>query len=306
LQISGDERARVARIAELFSEEDLARHLQIMLRTHNDLGYKQEQRFHLELGLLKMAHAQRLLPLEELLSDVAGSSGTGTSGVRAASRPSMVSETRGASSSSPQVRWNVVSPFAADSARKGGSKPELSAEAAPASGPRIVASASPSAPVIMGSAAPEQMLEEAPKQTAPVRGNSAVTTEGNLESARGAVLNALADAGHRMLVSMLETGEWALEGTELVIKVASTAAVIDMSLGADAKRLAIATASGAMGRAMKLKVVPGGTAQAAPARQAAASNGGGRARAEQDPIVRRMQEKFGAEIRTIIDQRDKK
>ena len=39
-----------------------------MLRTHGELGYRQEQRFHLELGLLKMAHAQRLLPIEELLS----------------------------------------------------------------------------------------------------------------------------------------------------------------------------------------------------------------------------------------------
>src|SRR5881409_4063380 len=74
LQISGDERQRVARVAELFSEEDLARHLQIMLRTHSELGYKQEQRFHLELGLLKMAHAQKLIPIEQLLSDVASSS----------------------------------------------------------------------------------------------------------------------------------------------------------------------------------------------------------------------------------------
>src|ERR1700743_1221398 len=68
LQISFDERARVARVAERFSEEDLSRFMQIMLRTHSDLGYKQEQRFHLELGLLKLVHAQRLLPLEELLS----------------------------------------------------------------------------------------------------------------------------------------------------------------------------------------------------------------------------------------------
>ena len=33
---------------------------------------------------------------------------------------------------------------------------------------------------------------------------------------------------------------------------------------------------------------------------------GGRSRAEQDPIVQRMREKFGAEIRTVIDYRDKK
>src|SRR5215469_4525182 len=68
LQISTDERARVARVADRFSEEDLTRFLQIMLRTHSDLGYKQEQRLHLELGLLKLVHAQRLLPLEQLLS----------------------------------------------------------------------------------------------------------------------------------------------------------------------------------------------------------------------------------------------
>ena len=75
LQISSDERARVARVAERFSEEDLTRFLQIMLRTHSELGYKQEQRFHLELGLLKLVHAQRLLPLEELLSGEAAKSG---------------------------------------------------------------------------------------------------------------------------------------------------------------------------------------------------------------------------------------
>ncbi|MGA8044364.1 MAG: DNA polymerase III subunit gamma/tau, partial [Terracidiphilus sp.] len=72
LQISGDERARAARTAILFTEEELTRNLQLMLRTFDDLNYRQEQRFHLELGLLKLVHAQRLLPLEELLSAVAG------------------------------------------------------------------------------------------------------------------------------------------------------------------------------------------------------------------------------------------
>src|SRR5882724_2891688 len=68
LQISTDERNRVGRVAEQFSEEDLARFLQIMLRTFDELGYRQEQRFHLELGVLKLVHAQRILPLEQILS----------------------------------------------------------------------------------------------------------------------------------------------------------------------------------------------------------------------------------------------
>ena len=301
LQISSDERTRVARIADLFGEEDLARHLQIMLRTHGELGYKQEQRFHLELGLLKMAHAQRLLPIEQLLSEVA----VPGSGSRSPSKPAVISDTRSASPAAP-ARSNYVSPFAADSARKSSGKPELSTEAVPASGPRIVASANSSAPVIMGSAAPEAMADPIPDRTPEIRPERVTPQPQGLDDVRNAVLNALGDAGHRVLVSMLETGEWAVEGNELVIKVSSSATVIDMSLGADAKRLAIAAASGVLGKAIKLKVVPGGTAQAAPARSQAASNGGGRARAEQDPIVRRLQEKFGAEIRTIIDQREKK
>src|SRR5271154_470352 len=70
LEISADERARAARTALLFTEEDLTRNLQIVLRAFDDLNYRQEQRFHLELALLKLIHAQRLLPLEELLSSV--------------------------------------------------------------------------------------------------------------------------------------------------------------------------------------------------------------------------------------------
>jgi len=300
LQISGDEKARVARIAELFSEEDLARHLQIMLRTHGELGYKQEQRFHLELGLLKMAHAQRLLPIEQLLSDAAMVSG----GSRSPSKPAVISDARGSSLATP-ARPNNVSPFAADSARKGSNKPEMSADV-PASGPRIVANTNSSAPVIMGSAAPEAIANPISDRTPEIRPEAVTAQAQRFDDVRNAVLNALSDAGHRMLVSMLETGEWGVEGTELVIKVSSSATVIDMSLGADAKRLAIATASGVLGKAVKLKVLPGGTVQSPPARSQSASNGGGRVRAEQDPIVRRLQEKFGAEIRTIIDQREKK
>src|SRR5947208_6143154 len=118
LQISGDERKRVARVAELFSEEDLARHLQIMLRTHGEIGYRTEQRFHLELGLLKMAHAQRLLPIEQLLSEAGV-----PSAARPAGKPAIVPEARKAEGSSVP-RPGFVSPFAADSARK--SKTELS------------------------------------------------------------------------------------------------------------------------------------------------------------------------------------
>ena len=77
LQISADERARAARTALLFSEEDLTRFLQVMLRTFDELNYRQEQRFHLELGLVKLVHLQRLLPIEEILSGRSREQGAG-------------------------------------------------------------------------------------------------------------------------------------------------------------------------------------------------------------------------------------
>src|ERR1700749_1564126 len=159
LQVSGEERERVSRVADLFEEEDLTRHLQIMLRTHGELGYRQEQRFHLELGLLKMAHAQKLLTIEQLLSGVgaaSGSSPTVPAAQRPALRPAIVGSAptfgskSGAASSevrrpdpSSGARPNFVSPFAADSARKGTPRQETASELAP-NGPRIVAAASAS------------------------------------------------------------------------------------------------------------------------------------------------------------------
>ncbi len=72
LQISGDERARAVRTATIFGEEDLTRFLQVMLRTFDELNYRQEPRLHLELGLMKLVHLQRLLPLEQILSALPG------------------------------------------------------------------------------------------------------------------------------------------------------------------------------------------------------------------------------------------
>ncbi|HMD16339.1 MAG TPA: DNA polymerase III subunit gamma/tau [Terriglobales bacterium] len=308
LQISSDERARVGRIAELFSEEDLARHLQIMLRTHGELGYRQEQRFHLELGLLKMAHAQRLLPIEQLLSDAAASA---SGPARNPARPVLASpmEARRAEPSTP-ARSNSVSPFAADSARKGNPKAEASGDIAAFAGEAARAtqtSATTNANVIiMGSAAPaveELSLASGPRPAARVEAKADVSAE----SLRDAVLNALSN--QQMLVSLLENAAWRLEGNTLTAVVAASSTMIEMSFTGDARRVAGAAASGLAGRPIRMQVESAGSAQPAPQQTSvprrAATNGSARSRAEQDPIVQRMQEKFGAEIRTVIDYREK-
>jgi hypothetical protein len=107
-----------------------------------------------------------------------------------------------------------------------------------------------------------------------------------------------------MLVSLLETAQWTLADSSLIAKVAASGTMIEMSFTGDARRIAGAAASGQAGRPIKMLVESGGTAQAKPASRPA-SKGSARSRAEQDPIVQRMQQKFGAEIRTVIDYREK-
>ncbi|WP_263358209.1 DNA polymerase III subunit gamma/tau [Acidicapsa ligni] len=99
LEIAYDERARAARTALLFTEEELTRNLQIVLRTFDELNYRQEQRFHLELGLLKLIQAQRLLPMEEILSGLASQASPGT---RRPSAPAASPARNASQPSSPQ------------------------------------------------------------------------------------------------------------------------------------------------------------------------------------------------------------
>jgi DNA polymerase III subunit gamma/tau len=129
----------------------------------------------------------------------------------------------------------------------------------------------------------------------------------DVEHVRAAVLSALSKAGQGILCSMLDGGEWKLAGNQLIISIAASATLIEMSVSADARRLAIAAASGVLGRAIKLQIVPGANPGSAPQKSTPSyANGSSRARAEEEPVVRRMKEKFGAEIRTVIDYRKNK
>ena len=115
LQISPEEQRRAARIAALFSEEELTRFLQTMLRTFDELGYRQEQRFHFELGLLKLVHLRRLLPVEEVLSSLSG----GTRATASKPAPGPVGLPRPAAPAPPSGPPKpAFSPFEQDKSRR--------------------------------------------------------------------------------------------------------------------------------------------------------------------------------------------
>ena len=287
LQISSDERARVGRVASQFSEEELARFLQIMLRTFDELGYRQEQRFHLELGVLKLVHAQRILPLEQILSQVGGEAQKSSESQRvAAARPTPVS----ASSTAPALgsaprQPSPVSPFEADRARKGRSfDPEMSAtQAAP-----VQAKTSATAAAV---AVEEPQTSDDPGT---ILGHVVVALEKT--------------PGGDNLASTLAEGTAAIQGNELVITVARPQSVIPFIMNAEQKQIATAAATSAANRALKVTIVGGAKPEANGSESAVVrpSNGASaRSRAADDPIVQRMREKFGAEIRTVIDHRNK-
>jgi DNA polymerase-3 subunit gamma/tau len=291
LQISADERARVGRVSAQFSEEELARFLNIMLRTFDELGYRQEQRFHLELGVLKLVHAQRMLPMEQLLSQVAaepsklGAASRQPAAVPAAPSPSPASRQQG----------SAASPFEMDRARKTrGFEPEMSA------GPSVQVQAGKG--TFAAATAVAEIEAEAPPQ-------EAAQQVADPAMILGRVLTELENGGHKMLASTLETATVSLRGGELVLEVPQSAAVIDMMMGPEPKRIANAAATNAGGRPTKVTVIGGAAAQrngnGAHSVRPVRNGVGARARAAEDPVVRRMQEKFGAEIRTVIDHREK-
>src|SRR5262249_15618432 len=65
---SGSERERLGTWAGKFSEEELTRALHLMLALFQDLQSSLQPRMHLELGLIRLVHAGRLRPIEEILA----------------------------------------------------------------------------------------------------------------------------------------------------------------------------------------------------------------------------------------------
>src|SRR5437763_4921491 len=68
LAASDAQRERMTQIAAQFSEEDLTRYLSLSLDLFKDLQTSLQPRFHLEVGLVRLVHAGRLISIEEALS----------------------------------------------------------------------------------------------------------------------------------------------------------------------------------------------------------------------------------------------
>ena len=84
---SPQEQERLKETSSWFSEEDLTRYLQICMDIFRELQFALQPRLHLELGLLRMVHAGRLVSIEEALANLGSGSGGSPTGA-AVPRPS--------------------------------------------------------------------------------------------------------------------------------------------------------------------------------------------------------------------------
>jgi DNA polymerase-3 subunit gamma/tau len=114
LEASAEEIERWAAIAEQFSEESLMRTLGILLQLHQELRTSMEPRFQMELGLLKLVDAERLVAIEELLARLESGSVPATAAKSATPKPPAAAPPKpGGSGAAPRP-----SPFEQDLARK--------------------------------------------------------------------------------------------------------------------------------------------------------------------------------------------
>jgi len=100
LQVPANERRDLGELAARFSEEDLSRFFNLLLRAEGEMRYALAPRFNLELTLMKLVHARRLASLESLLSGLGGAGLPGRNAGDSNSRPATSAPAR----SSPEPR----------------------------------------------------------------------------------------------------------------------------------------------------------------------------------------------------------
>jgi DNA polymerase-3 subunit gamma/tau len=320
LQISADEQRRAGRTAALFSEEELTRFLQMMLRTFDELGYRQEQRFHFELGLLKLVHLQRLLPMEELLSQFpaapggtvaragGGSAAAGRTGSDSSGAGSGAARTVAPVTTAPSV-VAAFSPFEQSKRRFDEKVPEAAVKVVAPVSVTAVATPVEVKVQVMETQKIVAPVKEAAVEVAPVVQATAVTEPRIAQPAdelQKAVVEALQGVARQQTATdALDDATWTIEGDELRVQMLVSKAMLAVVVNAEAEKVVRAALRERGAGALRLVLLPGNETMAAVAKKPRAAKSGSAADlAAKHPVVQQAQRLFNAEIRNVIDLRD--
>ncbi|MHB1935671.1 MAG: DNA polymerase III subunit gamma/tau [Acidobacteriaceae bacterium] len=363
LQVSDEERARAERVAATYSEEDLTRFLNSMLRTFDDLGYRQEQRFHLELGLLKLVYMQRLLPLEDLFRQLSLSSGTtggtGNGNPRLASssgtprqlEPSTPRATASIATGTSATQPSVLDEFKQPAPRLNETASPVTAEIHPLHGmfgSSAGSSVVPTAPSVQLGSTSSAQLETSPVKPAGTRATlqppavvpasartvdqpEAMSSETmssstqplapaaplptpqrgpapDVEALHTAMTQALVQGGHETAGYLLEAGNCEWNGRELRVRVAASKTLFEMMYPAPAQQLVREAFHQIAGPGCTVRLEPGessqGNGKKPQVKTALATGIEGGTRPQDHPLIRRAQQLFSAEIRSVVSLRD--
>jgi DNA polymerase-3 subunit gamma/tau len=310
-----EDRARLAKAAALFSEEDLTRFFQILLNIEGDLRHKPDPRLHLEMGLLRMVNAARLGPLEELLGELSGNAAprNASSGIVTASGTAAPPGV-GKISATPPTVPSIASAMT-DSARPANASTNLApALSAPASRSAASSSGAAVAPAKTTERLSPGALTDSPRPAgdsapfpapavAPCAVAAATTSFDGLDAVQVAAIKSaiVSQPQQQFLAELVDSASrWELDGEEIRLFFPTESRGLAELLQARDRMEKLRTISSrVLGQTLRVCV----KLEAAPVLMSTVRAGQTarelRARFEQDPIVRAMLERFGGRISEV-------
>src|SRR5436305_7517746 len=282
-----DQRPALAKAAAQFSEEDLTRFFNILLQTDDDLRRKPDPRAHLEMGLLRLIHAGRLAPLEELLAEL-------KSGMPSGARAGTM---RASASTLPQARQAAAQAAPAFATPQGTAASSFSAtSAAPA---RLA-----SDPQFSSPSAPQAAATSTTAEVKAANGSNEPIRLSGIREEQVAEIKSAIQAQQKFLGELVEhSSGWELEGAELRIYFSpDKRPFAEMIEGRESLERIRAVSSNVLGRAVRVCARLESVAAAA----AASGSQELRAQFERDPLVRSMLERFGGKITEVRSRQQEK
>jgi DNA polymerase-3 subunit gamma/tau len=147
------------------------------------------------------------------------------------------------------------------------------------------------------------LIEEAPAE--PQEAHPTPIGAPTVEAVRLAIGAALVEAGHDSASQLLGAGAWTLEATSLRIEVPMTKKMLALTINAAAEKI-IRQELQRLAAPTRFLIVPGeGAASTAPIIAVAPLAGSIQEAALSNPLVQRAKEIFNAEVRSVVDLRQK-
>jgi DNA polymerase-3 subunit gamma/tau len=313
-----DQRPALERAASRFAEEDLTRFFNILLETADDLRRKPDPRIHLEMGLLRLIHAGRLAPLEELLADLGGENTTaaaksagGQRAVAPASAPAWSPRNEAANKAAAAAATSFAAPAATNAAAP---KWEFATNVGEKWKPQVQTAQSVQ-PGPAEDRTAESDVDGSHDPTALGMGGEQVEsarleTGGPAESLLGKgmaqeqvlEIRSAIQAQQKFLGELLEHGHrWELEGNELrIFFTAEKRSFAEMVEGRESLEKIRATASKVLNRPLRVCAkIEAVAATATSASRLPSDTQELRAKFERDPMVRSMLQRFGGKISEV-------